>query len=206
MFSNADPDLFDSATLPAIRFKAGINNDFSFLSNFYPDVKNFKAGVSPSPVNKFHLFGKDDGAVYFQSAEDFYQTEKFAHVDPSYLIVIVGCLTASQVKKASGKGVYIQWKYERLLAKGQKTSKASIKRDFEEKLKSFPRLAVMREALYLKFTQNPELKAALLATGNRKLEEQGRTKRDWWAHTGESMLGRLLMELRDQLRIPLESQ
>lgn len=198
MFSNADPDTFDSTTtLPAIRFKARINNDYTFLSNFFPSVCNFKAGVStPQPVEPRRLLMW--GMLQFDSLEQYYQYRKFEYIDGDYASkVIFTCRAAVDVKKASGKGVYIQWKYDHLLAKGQKTSKASIKRDFEEKLKRFPRLRVMREGLFLKFTQNPELRAALLATGDRRLEEQGRLRSEYWSHTGGNMLGRLLMELRE---------
>jgi predicted NAD-dependent protein-ADP-ribosyltransferase YbiA (DUF1768 family) len=61
-------------------------------------------------------------------------------------------------------------------------------------------LGYMRDALAYKFSdQNPELEAALLGTGRLVLAELGRTKRDYWAHTGESMLGILLMERRSRL-------
>lgn len=199
MFSNADPATFDSATLPAIRFKARINNPHSYLSNFFPHVCNFKAGITtPQPVEPRRLFMW--GMLQFDSVEQFYQYRKFEYIDGDYASkVIFTHRTAVEVKKSSGKGVYIQWKYERLRAAGRPTTKASIKRDFEEKLKDFPRLRVMREALFLKFTQNPELKAALLATEDRRLEEQGRMRTEFWSHTGQNMLGRLLMELRAQL-------
>ena len=199
MFSNSDPDTFDSATLPAIRFKAKINNEYSFLSNFYPDVKNFKEGVTPALASPGRMFMW--GMLQFDSVEQLYQHRKFEHIgDGDYAHLIFINREAQAVKKLSGKGFYVQWKYERLASQGRKTTKASIKRDFEEKLKTFPRLAVMREALFLKFTQNPELKAALLATGDRRLEEQGRMKSEYWSHTGGNFLGRLLMELRSQLR------
>mgnify|MGYP001366417597 CR=1 FL=1 len=62
---------------------------------------------------------------------------------------------------------------------------------------------VMREILWAKFTQNPELRAALLETGGRELEEA-----NWWGDRfwgtvngeGRNVLGRLLMETRAALR------
>lgn len=62
---------------------------------------------------------------------------------------------------------------------------------------------VMREALRAKFTQHPDLQAQLLATGEAELVEH--TSRDrYWGDGGDgsdlNRLGRLLMELREQLR------
>jgi ribA/ribD-fused uncharacterized protein len=62
---------------------------------------------------------------------------------------------------------------------------------------------VMREAVWAKFSQNPDLAARLLATGDKYLEET-----NWWDDTywgvhegkGKNMLGRILMEVRARLR------
>ena len=62
----------------------------------------------------------------------------------------------------------------------------------------------MYEGLRYKFTQNENLKAKLLETGNRKLIEH--TENDkYWADgggdgKGQNRLGILLMKLRDELR------
>lgn len=66
---------------------------------------------------------------------------------------------------------------------------------------------VMYDVCYAKFTQDPVLKAKLLATGNRELVE-GNTHGDrCWGMTcsngvwiGENRLGKILMKLRDDLR------
>lgn len=66
---------------------------------------------------------------------------------------------------------------------------------------------VMYDVCYAKFTQDPALKAKLLATGNRELVE-GNTHGDrCWGMTcsngvwiGENRLGKVLMKLRDDLR------
>lgn len=62
---------------------------------------------------------------------------------------------------------------------------------------------VMRTALKTKFTQHSKLKELLLSTGDKIIIEH--TKNDnYWADggdgTGKNMLGKLLMELRDQLK------
>lgn len=62
---------------------------------------------------------------------------------------------------------------------------------------------VMREALRAKFTQHEDLRVHLLVTGTAKLVEHTRLDSYWGDGgdgTGRNILGRLLMELRDELR------
>ncbi len=61
----------------------------------------------------------------------------------------------------------------------------------------------MRNAVLAKFTQHPDIRAQLLATGDEELIEA--TTRDvYWgcgtSGTGKNMLGRILMEVRGALR------
>lgn len=63
----------------------------------------------------------------------------------------------------------------------------------------------MEEVVRAKFTQNEDLKALLLATGDSVLEE-GNTWHDifWGVETrtrkGENHLGRIMMQVREELR------
>ena len=66
----------------------------------------------------------------------------------------------------------------------------------------------MRKALRAKFTQHPTLKTLLLGTGNSELVEAS-DKDDYWGdpsrsarggQKGQNMLGKLLVELRAELR------
>jgi len=61
---------------------------------------------------------------------------------------------------------------------------------------------IMREALEAKFTQHPDLRALLLATGSAQLVEHTSNDR-YWADGGDgnglNMLGQLLMSLRAEL-------
>ncbi|MBD2101679.1 NADAR family protein [Leptolyngbya sp. FACHB-261] len=62
---------------------------------------------------------------------------------------------------------------------------------------------VMRTALHAKFTQHPELRDQLLATGDAYLVEHTQNDSYWGDGgdgSGKNMLGRILMELRDELR------
>jgi len=76
--------------------------------------------------------------------------------------------------------------------------RSKIRRDWES-----VKVGIMREAIEAKFLQNMELKEMLLGTGDAKLIEH--TENDsYWGDggngTGNNMLGKLLMELRDSLR------
>jgi ribA/ribD-fused uncharacterized protein len=76
--------------------------------------------------------------------------------------------------------------------------KHRIRRDWDS-----ARVAAMRDGLRAKFTQYEDLQRLLLSTGDAKLVEH--TERDdFWGDGGDgsgaNMLGRLLMELRDELR------
>src|SRR5439155_551616 len=65
------------------------------------------------------------------------------------------------------------------------------------------KVARMRAAVRAKFEQNPALAAQLLATGEAVLVEESSTDAFWGVGkkgTGKNMLGKLLMEVRAQLR------
>jgi ribA/ribD-fused uncharacterized protein len=74
----------------------------------------------------------------------------------------------------------------------------SLRRDWET-----VKVDVMREAVLAKFTQHPDLRRTLLATGDAALVEH--TRRDaFWGDGGDgrgrNKLGRILMEVRARLR------
>ena len=65
------------------------------------------------------------------------------------------------------------------------------------------RIDVMREVLECKFSQNPELKEKLVATGDAELIEGNHWNDRFWGvcrGTGQNHLGKLLMELREILK------
>ena len=62
---------------------------------------------------------------------------------------------------------------------------------------------IMYNIVLAKFTQNPELKAKLLATGNELLEEGNNWGDKIWGTVngvGHNNLGKILMRIRDELR------
>ena len=65
------------------------------------------------------------------------------------------------------------------------------------------RIATMTYLVTQKFTQHPELKAKLLATGNAELIEGNTWHDHFWGvcdGRGENHLGRILMMVRDNLK------
>ena len=64
------------------------------------------------------------------------------------------------------------------------------------------RIDVMREVLIAKFTQNPDLREKLIATGNSELVEHNNWGDIFWGvcrGVGENNLGKLLMEVRKEI-------
>lgn len=60
----------------------------------------------------------------------------------------------------------------------------------------------MRRVVLAKFSQNPDLRDKLKATGNAHLEETNKWRDTFWGvcnGIGENWLGKILMEVRDQL-------
>lgn len=189
------PDELCQGNESPIRFKANINNEYAFMSNFYPYVK---ADLNLPSADKEFLFIID--GVGYSSSEDYYMTRKFMVIDPSYISHLRSTSDAKEIKQRAGKGYYVDWKYRN----GPKMTKKKLGEDFSAAAERFYKenaMAAMRIALYNKFTQNDDLRLELLKLKGKCIQEQGRMKKDYWAHTGKNMLGRLLMDLILVLRI-----
>jgi N-glycosidase YbiA len=76
--------------------------------------------------------------------------------------------------------------------------KKPLRKDWES-----VKVGIMRKAVLAKFSQHEELKEKLLATGDAKIVEHT-DRDDYWGDggdgSGKNMLGRILMEVRQQLR------
>ncbi len=79
--------------------------------------------------------------------------------------------------------------------------KQKLRRDWES-----VKVGVMRSAVRAKFAQHADLLALLLSTGDAKLVEHTEND-DYWGDggdgSGKNMLGRILMEVREELQAAL---
>lgn len=142
---------------------------FGFLSHFHP-----------SPIAL-------DGEAW-PTVEHYYQTQK--SFDPDYRAAIRATWGPGRAKRAAatrGSGWRAQQSW--FLRTG-----ASPRPDWDE-----VKLEVMRKADWAKYDQNPELAAALLATGEAELIEDSRAEPFWGVGRdglGLNWAGRVLMEVR----------
>lgn len=115
------------------------------------------------------------------TSEHYFQAQKFA--DQSY---------RQKIRKANSP---------MLAARLGRDRKQKLRRDWEA-----VKVGIMRDAVLAKFTQHDELRALLLSTGDAKLVEHT-TNDDFWGDggdgSGRNMLGRILMQVRDSLRMEL---
>jgi N-glycosidase YbiA len=86
-----------------------------------------------------------------------------------------------------------------LAARMGRDRKQKLRRDWES-----VKVGVMRAAVLAKFTQHEELIALLLSTGDSKLVEHTEND-DYWGDggdgSGKNMLGRILMQVREEMRL-----
>jgi ribA/ribD-fused uncharacterized protein len=150
-----------------------INEDGS-RSNEYDD--NFYLSNFYKAPLKDTVYGEQ---ITFRTSENYFQAMKFLH-DKGKFMQIALAKTPMEAAKLG-------------------RSFSNMDPNWDEK-----RNSIMYTVLMLKFQYNPILMEKLLATGEEELVED--SPKDWywgWGadHTGENMLGKILMEVRDQLRM-----
>jgi len=116
-----------------------------------------------------------DGYDY-ATVEHFFQSKKAAH---SWEARMIRDLPSPSEAKRAGRICYMKGNWE----------------DIKD--------SIMETALRLKFGQNTNLKASLLATGDDKLVEGNRWHDTYWGvdietGKGQNRLGKLLMQIRDE--------
>lgn len=133
------------------------DDDFAFLSNFYPATINM------------------DG-MSFQSSEAAYQAQKCLNIVDKFQF----CNLSPHAAKKLGR-------------------KVRIRPDWED-IKD----GVMARILSLKFRQHPDLGNLLIATGDAELIEDNHWRDTYWGvcdGVGKNRLGKLLMQVRNELRL-----
>ena len=140
--------------------------------NFYSTIGEYGCF---SNFSRHHIFLKDK---IWKTSEHYFQAQKFAGTEFEEKVRL-----ASTPMEAAKLG---------------RNRKFPLRKDWEEVKDD-----IMREALRAKFTQREELKRILLETDDAELVEH--TANDsYWADggdgSGKNMLGKLLMELREELK------
>jgi hypothetical protein len=140
--------------------------------NFY-STKDAYGCFSNFSAHPFKLKGK-----IWTTSEHYFQAQKFAGTEHEEEIRMIDSpMVAARAGRSRQKPLREDWEV--------------VKDD------------VMREAIRAKFTQHEDLRKILLETGDAILVEHTANDR-YWADGGDgnglNMLGKLLMELREQLR------
>jgi hypothetical protein len=140
--------------------------------NFY-STKDAYGCFSNFSAHPFKLKGK-----IWKTSEHYFQAQKFAGTEHEEEIRLIDSpMVAARAGRSRQKPLREDWE---------------VVRD-----------DVMREAIRAKFTQHEDLRKILLETGDAILVEHTANDR-YWADGGDgsglNMLGKLLMELREQLR------
>lgn len=162
-------------------------NTYSWLSNFYF-----------SPV-------KYEG-VWFPCSENAYQAKKSSHLSNEEIAKYIGAenLAKYQLSLDAKK---LGYRYFSIIrpAEAKKMGRIIPIRPDWETIK----VDVMKDIVRLKFTQSSELRKHLLATENEELVEGNTWHDNFWGNCtcnnccsikGINMLGKILMEVREELK------
>lgn len=139
---------------------------------FYSKLDEYGCFSNFSP----HGFALDD--VYWPTVEHFFQAQKFAETEYAEQI-----RTAKTPKQAKTLGRRQDW---------------PLRADWEA-----VKVNIMRQAVRRKFATHADIRQILLDTGDEELIENAPHDDFWGAGqfgTGQNMLGKILMEVRAELR------
>ena len=164
--------------------------DFSFLSNFYmSDFRDDKIIQDGTPI----VFNCNEKYFMYRKAETCESSK-------DVLEYILKQTDANEIRIAGGPPI-----------RGGKIIMSKANAEDWDAVK----LRVMKRGLGLKFSQNEALKEKLIATGKKKHNEANKHDRYWGIgfdveigmtkssdEFGENQLGKLLMELREEIKNP----
>ncbi len=190
----------------------------------FPQTPAGASGISSTEIRRRILNGSDardllEPAVWEQirnvSAEDFPEeiagfTDSYAFLDNRFpspvtfdgetYLCAEAAFHASKTKDPNQRAAFRSYSGDRARAKGSR-----LKPDAEWEVR---KTEIMRRILEAKFSQDPDLREKLLATGQAQLICFSDKDNFWgvngYTRDGENMLGQLLMELREQKREELQ--
>ena len=161
------------------------DNGYEFLSNMYPCKVEY------------------EGLTY-QTSEAAFQAAKF---DKKEYKMMFTDIKPDNIKKNEWKRYARPAK--KLGSKNGKISKNDPEAFDKEEWDNGRAYKVMKEVVLAKFTQNPDLKEMLVATGDACLIEGTTWKDTTWGvdlstMRGKNQLGKILMEVRQELNTKME--
>jgi len=160
----------------AIEFNRKMKNEFLVFSNFAPTPFQISGGQVPAPDGTPYADLRDQA---WPTVEHYYQAMKFPQ-DPAWQEAIRQAVSPEKAKKMG------------LARDHPARGDWSVVRDL-----------VMKAALLKKFSQNPVALQILQKTGDRVLMEVSPGDDYWGAgprKTGQNKLGKMLMEVRGELK------
>ena len=175
--------------------------------------------VSPIEIKDVGGIGIDsshNGSIStFASVEHYYQSRKYTKTCPEYASLIGKAATPHQAKMLAKQTIENRFPWQKkvneLISSSQSNyaKQKSIESSNTSSLIPIDpnwdkeRDSVMKIGLKAKFTQHQDLKDLLLSTGTRLIAENSPYD-DYWGlgkhKHGQNKLGKLLMELRSELR------
>ncbi|WP_051039004.1 NADAR family protein [Chamaesiphon minutus] len=147
-------------------------------------VKFYSVGDEFGEFSNFALYPIALDGEQWPTSEHYFQAQKFE--DEAY---------RKKIRKANSP---------MLAARLGRDRKQKLRRDWES-----VKVGIMRSAVLAKFTQHPELRTLLLSTGDTKVVEHTEND-DYWGDggdgSGKNMLGRILMQVRESLRLAQDGE
>jgi len=168
-----------------IKFYSKSSKYFEF-SNFY---------ITPMPI-VIDINGIQEP---FKTTEHYYQAMKY-YVPQSaeHMNIFRQIQFAKTPTEAFYLGKFLKGKFEWIDELIVKNKGLTVRNDWDT-----DKIVVMCKAIHAKFTQNPVLSQMLIKTGKAELIENSPYDTFWGIGRkgdGQNQLGKLLMELRDELR------
>jgi N-glycosidase YbiA len=123
--------------------------------------------------------------TWWQTSEHYYQAQKFADTPAQNLMMQIRCAPIPEVAAALGRNACDK-----------------MRADWE-----FIKVQVMYEAVLTKFSTHREIREVLLSTGTEIIIENSETDSYWGCGangTGKNQLGKILMQVRTELRGKVE--
>jgi predicted NAD-dependent protein-ADP-ribosyltransferase YbiA (DUF1768 family) len=141
-------------------------------------------------LSNFHPFGAEQDTV-----EALYQAAKVEFLGSPALARRIRAQTNPVIAKRMGGKTHCC----AAMAAELGITRAEMARRNNLRIRAFRSFEVMKQLLTVKFADS-EMRAALLATGDATLHEVGRGRTSPWIRSGGDMLGKLLMEVRAEIR------